>query len=119
MKIDNRMEDAVFVQMVTYILVIVEKMENSNLILLHVKGYSQNEQSGIPFLEINRTNDENLNTGLMELNFMVTPSTTFKKKEKLEWEIKTVYNLDELPKNLKAVKIIAAYNADIAIPFRK
>lgn len=119
MKKNNRMEDAVFVQMVTDILVIVAKMENSNLMMLHAKGYSQNERPGIPFLVLNSSNKEDSNDGLAEFDFMVTPSTTLEKKEKLEWEIKIVYNLDELPRNLKAVKICAAYNADIAMLCRK
>ena len=112
------MEDAAFVQMVTDIKVIVKEHGNSRLMLLHVKGYSQNQRPGIPFLVLNSSSEDS-NNGLVEFNFMVTPSPTLQKKEKLEWEIKTVYNLNELPENLKAVKIIAAYNADIAILFRK
>ena len=112
------MEDAVFIQIVTDIKVIVSTMKNSNLMLLQVKGYSQNERPGIPLL-VSKSSKADLNNGLAEFDFMVTPSKTLEKKEKLEWEIKTVYNLDELPKNLKAVKISAKYNADIAMLVRK
>ena len=113
------MEDVFFIQIITDIQIIVETSDNSKIMLVHVKGYSLNERPGIPMLKLRSSNDAILNNGLVEFDFMATPSTTLEKKERLEWEIKNVYNIDEFPKNLKAVKICAAYNADIAMLFRE
>ena len=112
------MEKAISIQIVTELKAFVVTMGNNNLMLLHVKGNSKNEWPGIPFLNLNSENADS-NNGLAEFDFMVTPSSTLEIKENIEWEINTVYNLDELPKNLKAIKISAEFNADITMLERR
>ena len=82
--------------------------------LIEAKGTSTNEQPGIPKLvptnEIGKLGED----GIMNFNFINQPVEDTKKSE-LTFEIKTVFNIGQLPENLKGIKVSAEENADIIL----
>lgn len=108
-------KDVEFIQIVTNIRVFVETVGNTSLMMLQVNGSSENTQAGIPFLRLREEKEGSAKGGLLEFDFLMSPNIDIHKKGKLDWEIKTVYHLDKLPPNPRAIKICAAENADIAM----
>ncbi len=92
----------------------MEADEQSHLLVIKACGISENENAGIPKLILTETPQENLTDGILEFNFIIEGGEAGP-KQKLEWDIAIVYRMDVLPKGIKAIKVNAAQNADIAI----
>ena len=88
------------------------KEETTNLLAIRACGISEDEKTGVP--KLIRTNNNNLTNGILEFDFIIQGGTG-EPKIKLEWDISIVYRMDLLPKGIKAIKVNAAQNADIAI----
>jgi hypothetical protein len=88
------------------------KEETTNLLAIRACGISEHDKTGVPKL-IRRT-DNNLTNGILEFDFIIQGDAG-EPKTILEWDISIVYRMDLLPKGIKAVKVNAAQNADIAI----
>ncbi len=82
------------------------------LLALEATGHSQSERLGIPML-IPASHAIKAD-GVFELDFIIDGINSSKKRQ-LRWEAKNIYKLSELPKNIKAIKVNAAKNADIVI----
>ena len=85
----------------------------SNLLMIKASGFSTNENPGIPKLIPSENHQNNLTDGILEFNFLIECSKAGPKK-RLEWDISVVYRMDIFPKGIKAIKVNAAQNADIA-----
>ncbi|MCF6342604.1 MAG: hypothetical protein L3J31_07355, partial [Bacteroidales bacterium] len=55
-----------------------------------------------------------LTDGILEFNFVIQTVEAVPAK-KVEWDISVVYQMDLLPGGIKAIKVNAAQNADIAL----
>ena len=86
----------------------------SDLLVIKASGISENENAGIPKLILTEKPQNNLTDGILEFNFIIQGGEAGP-KTKLEWDIAIVYRIDVLPKGIKAIKVNAAQNADIAI----
>jgi hypothetical protein len=88
--------------------------KTNQLMLIEAKGTSTNEQPGIPKLvptnEIGKLGKD----GLLNFDFINQPVEDGL-KSKLTFEIKTVFNLEHIPENLKGIKVTAETNADIVL----
>jgi len=103
-----------YVEFLTYLNVIVETTENAKLLLIDISGISNFEQPGVPLL-IPKVNDMEQNTdGILEFDFVISTSSEAK-CQRLEWDLKVVFNLDELPKNIAGIKVKANSNADLVL----
>jgi len=91
----------------------MEANEKINLLVIKACGISEAENAGIPKLLLTETTQNNLTDGILEFNFIIQSAGNGTKK-KLEWDITTVYRMDILPQGIKAIKVNAAQNADIA-----
>lgn len=106
------MREKNYVEFLTYLNVIVETTENAKLLLIDISGISNFEQPGVPQL-IPRVKEMDQNSdGILEFDFVIASSGE-EKCDRLEWELKAVYDLAKLPKNIKGIKIIANNNADL------
>ena len=85
----------------------------AELLMIKAFGSSKNERAGIPKLILIENTQNNLTDGILEFDFIVQGGESGLKK-KLEWEISIVYRMDLLPVGIKAIKVNAAQNADIA-----
>lgn len=91
----------------------METDELSNLLVIKACGISMNENAGIPLLVPTKNSHYQLSDGILEFNFIIQPADVGPEK-KLEWDISVVYRMDFLPQGIKAIKVNAANNADIA-----
>jgi hypothetical protein len=92
----------------------METDEKSNLLVIKASGISENDNVGIPKLILTGDKQDKLSSGILEFNFIIQGAETGPKK-KMEWDIAVVYRMDILPKGIKAIKVNAAKNADIAM----
>lgn len=86
----------------------------TNLLVIKASGTSEHENIGIPKLVLTENSQNNLSDGILEFNFIIQGGESGQKK-KLEWDIAVVYRMDILPKGIKAIKVNAVQNADIAM----
>ncbi|RLD38502.1 MAG: hypothetical protein DRI89_14260 [Bacteroidetes bacterium] len=86
----------------------------SNLLVINASGSSENEHIGEPKLIPTKSKQTSLTDGILEFNFVIQGEES-RSKKKLAWDISVVYRMDILPKGIKAIKVNAAQNADIAI----
>ena len=102
------------VQFLTYLNLIFDSINKNEMILIEAEGYSKHMQLGIPGLiprgEIGRATED----GILEFDFVIQPAER-SRRENLVWDIKTVFNRNELPEKLKGIKVNAAENADIVL----
>ena len=91
----------------------METDEKTELLVIRACGISESEYAGIPKLLLTETTQSNLTDGILEFNFMIQGVKTGLKK-KLEWDISVVYRMDTFPTGIKAIKVNARENADIA-----
>lgn len=108
------MENEIPVQFLMYLNVIIHNDNKDKLLLIEAGGYSGKAQLGVPRLVQTNCQTTDTENGLLELDFVVMPVEDSKKKS-LTWNVQTVYNMAELPDNLKGVKVKAANNADIVL----
>ena len=108
------MKDAVFVQFVTDIQVFKSVFQGSRMMFLHVRGYSEEERPGVPSLVLKARDNGNI-SGLLEFDFIIHPLGDAHKEEHLEWEINEVLMVDDTQQDMKAIKVKAGNNADIAL----
>lgn len=101
------------VQCLTYLAV---NISESQLMLIEVKGNSDNEQPGIPKLVPTYEIGKKTVGGILELDFINQP-VEFGKKENVLFELRTVIDLGKLPNDLKGIKVNAQENADIVLIF--
>lgn len=101
------------VQYLTYLAV---NISESQLMLIEVKGNSDNEQPGIPKLVPTYEIGKKTVGGILELDFINQP-VEFGKKENVLFELRTVIDLGKLPDDLKGIKVNAQENADIVLIF--
>lgn len=102
------------VDLLNYLHVSLQADESSDLLMIKASGISENENVGIPKL-VPVLNDKNfLTTGILEFNFFIQ-TDHLGIKNKLAWDISVVYQMDALPQGIKAIKVNAAHNADIAL----
>lgn len=92
----------------------MEVDKNSDLLVIKACGISEYENAGIPKLILTENPQNDLTDGILEFNFIIQGGEAGPKK-KLEWDIAVVYRMDILPKGIKAIKVNAAQNADIAM----
>ena len=88
--------------------------ELSDLLVITACGLSESENAGIPKLIFAKIPGNNLTDGILEFNFIIQ-NTGAGPKKKVEWDVSVVFRMDALPKGIKAIKINAAQNADIAL----
>ena len=110
----TKVKDAVFVQFLTDIQVFKSIMEGRRMLLLHIRGYSERERPGIPSLVFSG-NEKGDISGLLEFDFVIHPLANAQTEEYLEWEINEVLMLDDAQQDMKAIKVKAGNNADIAL----
>ncbi len=84
------------------------------LLVIRACGVSENENAGVPELVPATSSQQELENGILELNFVIRACAGDTKK-KIEWEIALVIEVDKLPGEVKAIKVNAANNADIAV----
>jgi len=113
-KFSNSTELKRKVELLKHLHVDMEVHEDSDLLLIKASGISSNENVGVPKLILTERSKNNLTNGILEFNFIIQGSTDGPKKT-LEWDIAVVYRMDILPKGIKAVKVNAVQNADIAL----
>ena len=92
----------------------METDELSNLLVINASGSSENESIGEPKLIIAENTKNELTDGILEFNFVIQRGEIGSKK-KFVWNISVVYRMDYLPQGVKAIKVNAAENADIAL----
>ncbi len=102
------------VQCLVYLDMRVYKDKTDQLMLIEAKGTSTNEQPGIPKLVPTNEIDELGEDGILNFDFINQPIEAERKRE-MTFEIKTVFNLGQLPENLKGIKVYAEENADIVL----
>lgn len=108
------MREKIYVEFLTYLNVIVETTENAKLLLIDISGISNFELPGVPQL-IPKVNDMHKNTdGIVEFDFVISSSSEVK-SQRLELDLKVVFDLDALPENIKCVRVNASKNSDIAM----
>ena len=92
----------------------VEVDDWGRLLLIQASGISENGHAGIPVLVPADTMAAGLTDGILELNFVIRVVEAVPSK-RVEWDIAVVYQMDLLPSGIKAIKVNAAQNADIAL----
>jgi hypothetical protein len=91
--------------------VLLQKTDKCSLLMMEVKGYSDNEQLGIARLE--PMNSESLisKDGFLELDFIIHPikNSGFRRRD---WDICPIFRFEEIPLKFKGVKIKAEKNTE-------
>ena len=108
------MNDIVYTQLIKDVRVFTTTKEGSRLLFVHVTGYSERGKPGLPVL-IRKKGEEQENPELAEFDFMVCTREESSQEDHLEWEVNEVWYADSFNQELKAIKIIALENADIAL----
>ena len=108
------MRNATLVQFLTYLNVSFDRNNDSEIILIEAKGYSLLATFGIPKLSPVKDVYELAENGLLEFDFKVEISGSTE-RERLDWDLKVVYELARFPKNICGIKVNAAENADICL----
>jgi hypothetical protein len=106
--------NATLVQFLTYLNVSFDSNNDSEIILIEAKGYSLLATIGIPKLSPVKDVDELTENGLLELDFNIEASDSTG-RERLDWDLKVVYELAKFPENICGIKVNAAENADICL----
>ncbi|MCF6169863.1 MAG: hypothetical protein L3J31_08245 [Bacteroidales bacterium] len=102
------------VDFLKYLKVNAESDEWGRLLIIKASGVSENGLTGVPVLLRTGDQDEELTDGILEFNFVIQkPANGLAKR--IEWDIAVVYQMDLLPRGIKAIKVNAALNADIAL----
>lgn len=102
------------VDILNYLYVNKQSDEQSDLLVINASGVSENENTGVPKLILTKDIGDVLTDGILEFNFVIQTDHN-SSKNKLAWDVSVVYQMDVLPKGIKAIKVNAAHNADIAI----
>ena len=89
----------------------ITREETQKLVFVEAHGHSAEEHLGIPKLVL-RTPDKESREDLLEFDFVVVPSEESKRKS-LSWELKVVFDVDQLPLQPNWIKVNAGQNADI------
>jgi hypothetical protein len=89
----------------------ISSEDNKKLLVVQVRGYSENDRLGVPRLVL-KTRDVLSRNDMMEFDF-VTDTVEVSKRGQLDYEVKTVFNVEDLPVEPKWIKVNAAHNADI------
>jgi hypothetical protein len=91
-----------------------QKTDHCNLLMMEVKGYSDSEQLGIARLEPAISSNLISKDGFLELDFIIHPikNSCFQRRD---WNICPIFRFDEMPKELKGVKVMAEANAELII----
>lgn len=97
-----------------YLYVNKQSDEQSDLLVIKASGISANENIGVPKLVPVQSSVDVLTDGILEFNFIIQTGK-LGSKNKLAWDVSVVYQMNILPKGIKAIKVNAAYNADIAL----
>lgn len=106
------MREKNYVEFLTYLNVIVETTKNTKLLFIDISGISNFEQPGVPQLIPKVKEMEQKSDGILEFDFIISSSLE-EKYNRLEWDLKVVYDLRKLPTNIKGIKIKAHKNADL------
>ena len=99
------------IQFITYL---HAKMYDQKLLLIEVKGSSEDEFTGVPKLVPDSGSAGKSLYGLLELDFINQP-VGGDKRVKVDFELRTVLDIGKLPSELKGIKVQAANNADIVL----
>ena len=108
------MRNATLVQFLTFLNVRLDNNNDSKIVMIEAKGYSHQAVVGMPKLSPVKNVDELTENGLLELEFKVETIESIE-RERLDWELKVVYDLAKFPKNICGIKVNAAENADICL----
>ncbi len=85
----------------------------AGLLVINANGISENEHIGEPKLILTKSSQTKLTDGILEFNFVIQGGAS-RSRKKLAWNISVVYRMDILPQGIKAIKVNATQNADIA-----
>lgn len=96
---------------VSHLKVLLQKTDKCSLLMMEVKGYSDNEQLGIARLEPVYKNCLISENGFLELDFIIHPikNSGFKRRD---WDICPIFRFEEMPMTLKGVTIKAEANTE-------
>ena len=108
------MRNATLIQFLTYLNVRLDNNNDSKIVMIETKGYSHHAAVGVPKLSPVKDVDELAENGLLELDFKVETIESIE-RERLDWEIKVIYELAKFAKNICGIKVNAAENADICL----
>ena len=108
------MRNATLIQFLTYLNVRLDNNNDSKIVMIEAKGYSHQAVVGMPKLSPVKDVDELAENGLLEFDFKVETIESIE-RERLNWEIKVVYELAKFPKNIFGIKVNATENADICM----
>ena len=108
------MRNATLVQFLTFLNVRHDNSNASKIVLIEAKGYSHQAVVGIPKFSPVKEVDELTENGLLEFDFKVETLESIK-RERLEWELKVVFDLAKFPGNICGIKVNSAENADICL----
>ncbi len=89
----------------------ITRGETQRLLFVEAHGHCVKEQPGIPKFIMKQPADGSRND-LLEFDFVVVPTEGFM-RESLNYEIKVVFHLEQLPLQPKWIKVNTARNADI------
>ncbi len=101
-------------QKIDYLIYLDVQIFEDRLILIKAKGYSKNEQPGVPKLMPSQESNKDPAKGILELDF-VNQQVEDTKKDKVNFDISIVIDRSRLSENIKGVKVNAAENADIVL----
>ena len=108
------MRNATLVQFLTYLNVRLDNSNDSKIVMIEAKGYSHQAVVGMPKLSPVKDVDELAENGLLEFDFKVETLESIK-RERLDWDIKIVFELAKFHKSICGIKVNAAENADICL----
>jgi hypothetical protein len=96
---------------ISHLKVRLQKTEKCSLLMMEVKGYSDNEQLGIARLEPACSECLISQEGFLELDFIIHPikNSDFKRRD---WDICPIFRFEDMPMTLKGVIIKAQTNEE-------
>jgi hypothetical protein len=108
------MKSRKMIHFITNLKVRLQTTNSCNLLMMEVKGYSDNEQNGIARLEPTSNGNIISEDGYLELQFIIHPikNSGFKRRN---WDICPIFRFEEMPMKLKGVHIKAETNEEMIL----
>jgi hypothetical protein len=104
-------KDTVAIQYLNFTGAMIRSEDNKKLLVVEAHGYSENDRLGVPRLVL-KPRDVLARRDMIELDFVVD-TVEVSNRGQLDYEVKTVFNVEDLPVEPKWIKVNAALNADI------
>ena len=80
--------------------------------LIEAHGYSRSSKYGVPFLVVHPS-DEASDQGVLIVDYLVKTVEIMNEVYQFDYEIKQVYNMNQLSGEIRAVKVRAGRNRDL------